>query len=137
MIVRHLFVPLTVAVFATSVIAALGQTPFPAPLPHGAVGTVNDPAFPPVRGSVGTPDDSAFPPVNGASARRTALPRQDSAFPPVNGTTPPTGAPASGSAAPVGNPGCIRIALSSSVTRRLWEALRVLAGSRRAPLIAW
>ena len=101
MIVRHLFVPLTFAVFATSVIAALGQTPFPAPLPHGAVGTVNDPAFPPVRGSVGTPDDSAFPPVNGASARRTALPRQDSAFPPVNGTTPPTGAPASGSAAPV------------------------------------
>jgi hypothetical protein len=104
-IVRRLIVPLTLAVFITSVTDTLGQTPFPAPLPHGATGTVNDPAFPPVRGSVGTPNDSPFPPVNGSSARSTAAPRQDSAFPPVNGTTSAkTGAPAafpSGSAAPV------------------------------------
>ncbi|MEH6949878.1 hypothetical protein V4R08_00745 [Nitrobacter sp. NHB1] len=105
MIVRRLIVPLILAVLATSVTDAIGQTPFPAPLPNGAVGTVKDPAFPPVRGSVGTPNDPAFPPVNGASARSTAAPRQDSAFPPVNGTTSAkAGAPAafpSGGAAPM------------------------------------
>ncbi|WP_442935674.1 hypothetical protein [Nitrobacter sp. NHB1] len=103
--VRRLIVPLILAVLATSVTDAIGQTPFPAPLPNGAVGTVKDPAFPPVRGSVGTPNDPAFPPVNGASARSTAAPRQDSAFPPVNGTTSAkAGAPAafpSGGAAPM------------------------------------
>ena len=105
MIVRRLIVPLTLAVFITSVTDTLSQTPFPAPLPHGATGTVNDPAFPPVRGSVDTPNDSPFPPVNGTSAPRTAAPRQDSAFPPVNGTTAAkVGAPAafpSGGAAPM------------------------------------
>lgn len=105
MIVQRLIVPLTLAVFAIGMTDVLGQTPFPAPLPNGAAGTVNDPAFPPVRGSVGTPDDSAFPPVNGTPARSTAAPRQDSAFPPVNGTTAAkVGAPAafpSGGAAPM------------------------------------
>jgi hypothetical protein len=96
---------MTLAVFAIAITDALGQTPFPAPLPNGATGTVNDPAFPPVRGAVGTPNDSAFPPVNGTSARSTAAPRQDSAFPPVNGTTSAkVGAPAafpSGGASPM------------------------------------
>jgi hypothetical protein len=105
-IVPRLIVPLTLVVFAIGASDALGQTPFPAPLPNSSAGTVNDPAFPPVRGSVGTPNDPAFPPVNGAPAHRTNAPRQDSAFPPVNGATSATiGAPAafpSGGAAPLG-----------------------------------
>jgi hypothetical protein len=100
-IVRHLIVPLTLAVFAISATEALSQTPFPAPLPNGTAGTANDPAFPPVRGSVGTPNDPAFPPVNGAPARSAASPRSDPAFPPVNGAAPATTAFPSGGAAPV------------------------------------
>lgn len=111
MIVRHLIVPLTLAVFAIGATDALGQTPFPAPLPNGKTGTVNDPAFPPVRGSVGTPNDPAFPPVNGAPAQRAAAPRHDSAFPPVNGTASANiGAPAafpSGGAAPLAGGGFV------------------------------
>jgi hypothetical protein len=88
-IVRRLIVPLTFAVFAIGIADAVGQTPFPAPLPNGATGTVNDPAF---------------PPVNGAGAQRTAAP-QDPAFPPVHGTSATIGAPPafpSGGAAPLG-----------------------------------
>lgn len=84
-----MIVPLTLAVFAIGPTGVLGQTSFPAPLPHSATGTVNDPAF---------------PPVNGAPAQRTAAP-QDSPFPPVNGTSATAGAPAafpSGGAAPLG-----------------------------------
>ncbi|WP_439922894.1 hypothetical protein [Nitrobacter sp. JJSN] len=104
MIAPRLIVPLTLAVLAIGATGALGQTPFPAPLPNSAAGTANDPAFPPVRGSVGTPNDPAFPPVNGTPAQRTAAP-QNSPFPPVNGASATTGAPAafpSGGSAPVG-----------------------------------
>jgi hypothetical protein len=89
-IILRMIVPLTLAVFAIGTTGALGQTPFPAPLPNSATGTANDPAF---------------PPVNGAPAQRAAAP-QDSPFPPVNGTSATTGAPSafpSGGAAPVGS----------------------------------
>ena len=79
MIAPRLIVPLTLAVLAIGATGALGQTPFPAPLPNSAAGTANDPAFPPVRGSVGTPNDPAYPPVNGTPAQRTAAP-QNSPF---------------------------------------------------------
>jgi hypothetical protein len=110
LVIARLIVPVTLAVFAIGVTDALGQTPFPAPLPNGKVGTVNDPAFPPVRGSVGTPNDPAFPPVNGVPAHRSIAPRQDSAFPPVNGTSAKVGAPAafpSGGAAPLAGGGFV------------------------------
>lgn len=90
MIILRMIVPLTLAVFAIGTTGALGQTPFPAPLPNSAAGTVNDPAF---------------PPVNGAPAQKAAAP-QDSPFPPVNGTSATAGAPASfpsAGAAPVGS----------------------------------
>jgi len=110
-IVRQLIVPLTLAVLAVGATDALGQTPFPAPLPNGKVGTVNDPAFPPVRGSVGTPNDPAFPPVNGTPARSIAAPRNDPAFPPVNGAASANvGAPAafpSSGAAPLAGGGFV------------------------------
>jgi hypothetical protein len=89
-IILRMIVPLTLAVFAIGTTGALGQTPFPAPLPNSAAGTVNDPAF---------------PPVNGAPAQKAAAP-QDSPFPPVNGTSATAGAPASfpsAGAAPVGS----------------------------------
>ena len=92
MIILRMIVSLTLAVFAIGTTAVLGQTPFPAPLPNGATGTVNDPAF---------------PPVNGAPAQMTAAPR-NSPFPPVNGTSATMGAPAafpSGGAAPLGGLG--------------------------------
>lgn len=90
MIILRMIVPLTLAVFAIGATGALGQTPFPAPLPNSSTGTVNDPAF---------------PPVNGAPTQNAAAP-QDSPFPPVNGTSATAGAPASfpsGGAAPVGS----------------------------------
>ena len=90
MIILRMIVPLTLAVFAIGTTGALGQTPFPAPLPNSSTGTVNDPAF---------------SPVNGAPAQKAAAP-QDSPFPPVNGTSATAGAPAafpSGGAAPVGS----------------------------------
>jgi hypothetical protein len=89
-IILRMIVPLTLAVFAIGTTGALGQTPFPAPLPNSAAGTVNDPAF---------------PPVNGAPAQKAPAP-QDSPFPPVNGTSATAGAPASfpsAGAAPVGS----------------------------------
>jgi hypothetical protein len=103
-IASRLIVPLTLAALAIGATGALGQTPFPAPLPNSAAGTANDPAFPPVRGSVDTPNDPAFPPVKGTAAQRSAAP-QSSPFPPVNGTTASVGAPAafpSGGSAPLG-----------------------------------
>ncbi|MDE1934879.1 hypothetical protein [Bradyrhizobium sp.] len=69
--IRQLIAPLAiVAVVTFHAGQASAQGAFPAPLP-GQVGTVNDPAFPPVNGAgrkVGTVNDPAFPPVNGAPA---------------------------------------------------------------------
>ncbi len=66
MIILRMIVPLTLAVFAIGTTGALGQTPFPAPLPNSATGTVNDPAFPPVNGApaqkAAAPQDSAVSP---------------------------------------------------------------------------
>jgi hypothetical protein len=75
-IIRHLIVPLTVAVFAFHAIEARAQSAFPAPLPGASAAPRNDPAFPPVNGAApsavigGAP--SAFPstgapPVGGFS----------------------------------------------------------------------
>ncbi len=105
MIIRRLIVPLTVALVTAHVPGfagrALAQGAFPAPLPNGAqaapapargaAGTVNDPAFPPVRGAAAT-NDPAFPPVNGSAPVRSSFP--------VNGAAPITGAGFGGPPAP-------------------------------------
>jgi hypothetical protein len=95
LIIRRLIVPLTVALFAAYAGQALAQGAFPAPLPNGAAapakaGTVNDPAFPPVRGT-GTVNDPAFPPVNGAAPTASSAAPIRSSFP-VNGAAPLAGA---------------------------------------------
>jgi hypothetical protein len=67
--IRQLIAPLVVAFVTFHAGQVWAQGTFPAPLP-GQVGTVNDPAFPPVNGTgrkVGTVNDPAFPPVNGAA----------------------------------------------------------------------
>ena len=88
--IRRLIV-LTVAVTALSAGQAAAQSAFPAPLP-GQVGTVNDPAFPPVNGARATPArapaSSPFPPVNGAPAANVGA--TPSAFP-SNGAAPIAG----------------------------------------------
>ncbi len=87
MIIRHLIVPLTLAVFAVHAVEVRAQGAFPAPLPGALAPPGGDPAFPPVNGAapaavIGGP--SAFP-TNGA--------------PPVSGgfsqPGPQAGAPAS------------------------------------------
>ena len=69
--IRQLIAPLAVvAVVTFHAEQVWAQGAFPAPLP-GQVGTVNDPAFPPVNGAAkraGTANDPAFPPVNGVPA---------------------------------------------------------------------
>ncbi|HET7889692.1 MAG TPA: hypothetical protein VFL62_25965 [Bradyrhizobium sp.] len=65
--IRRLIAPLLMAVVAFHAGQALAQGAFPAPLP-GKVGTVNDPAFPPVNGAA-PPPSGAFgnaPPPPGA-----------------------------------------------------------------------
>jgi hypothetical protein len=71
LIIRHLIVPLTVAVVTVHAGQAFAQGAFPAPLPSQAAPPRNDPAFPPVNGaaptaSVGAPPSGSFP-VNGAA----------------------------------------------------------------------
>ncbi|HVV42279.1 MAG TPA: hypothetical protein VHC94_14580 [Nitrobacter sp.] len=105
--IRRGVVPLAALALLACAAAAHAQGAFPAPLPNGATGTANDPAFPPVRGSVGTVNDPAFPPVRGGAPQRAAA---DPAFPPVNGAAPraSVGAPASfpaNGAAPVAGAG--------------------------------
>lgn len=108
MIVPRMIVPLTLAVFVIGTTGVLGQTPFPAPLPNGGIGTANDSPFPPVNGApaqkTAAPQDSPFPPVNGAPAQRAAAP-QASPFPPVNGSSATMRSPSafpSGGATPLG-----------------------------------
>src|SRR5258708_37878448 len=67
-IIRHLIVPLTLAVFAVHAVEVRAQGAFPAPLPGALAPPGGDPAFPPVNGAapaavIGGP--SAFP-TNGA-----------------------------------------------------------------------
>jgi hypothetical protein len=67
--IRHLIVPLTVAIIAVHATSTHAQQgAFPAPLP-GAAAPANDPAFPPVSG--GGRADPAFPPVNGGAPAPT------------------------------------------------------------------
>jgi len=65
LIIRHLIVPLALAVLTLSVGQAGAQGAFPAPLP-GQQMQPNDSAFPPVN--------SAFPPVNGAPRAAVGAP---------------------------------------------------------------
>ncbi len=97
MIVRRLIVPLAVALVAAHAGHALAQGAFPAPLPNAAAGTVNDPAFPPLRGSAPVvkgnapvANDPAFPPVNGSAPVASVTPPSNASFP-VNGAAPLAG----------------------------------------------
>ena len=81
MIIRSLFVPLTVAALMALAGQAVAQGAFPAPLPSGVAPAKSDSVFPAVNNSGVIKNDPAFPPVN-------AAPRTDSAFPPVNGAAP-------------------------------------------------
>ena len=89
MIIRHLIVPLTVAVVTIHAGQAGAQGGFPAPLP-GQV-QANDPAFPPVPGQA-RGGDPAFPPVNGAGPRAPLGAQPSSSSFPVNGAAPVEGA---------------------------------------------
>jgi hypothetical protein len=99
LIIRRFIVPLAVALFATHAGQALAQGTFPAPLPNAAAGTVNDPAFPPLRGSAPAArgnapspaaSDPAFPPVNGSAPVASVTPPSNASFP-VNGAAPLSG----------------------------------------------
>jgi hypothetical protein len=94
LIIRRLIVPLAVALVAGQ---ALAQGAFPAPLPNAAAGTVNDPAFPPLRGSAPVvrgnapiANDPAFPPVNGSAPVASITPPSNASFP-ANGAAPLAG----------------------------------------------
>jgi hypothetical protein len=68
LIIRHMIVPLTVAVVTLHAGQGLAQGAFPAPLP-GQAGPASDPAFPPVNGAApaaSMPAPGSFP-VNGAA----------------------------------------------------------------------
>ena len=79
MIIRHLIVPLTMALFAVQGSQAKAQGAFPAPLP-GAAAPANDPAFPPVDGMhprpmIGAPTafpSNGAPPVSGGFSQAPA-----------------------------------------------------------------
>ena len=89
--IRRLIVPLAAAVVAFHAGHVMAQAPFPAPLPgaSGKVGTVNDPAFPPVNGAARTssfgnaPAPASFPgagPGPAASSPFAAPPTQAGAI---------------------------------------------------------
>jgi hypothetical protein len=133
---QRLIVPLTLAVFAIGAPDALGQTPFPAPLPNGATGTVNDPAFPPVNGApaqrpAAPPQDSAFPPVNGAPSASVGAP---SAFP-SGGATPlgGFGAPRQQAGPPPGGADCMKEFMPLREAAEKRGKLIQAAGARHAP----
>jgi len=85
--IRHLIAPLAVAVMTFHAGQVLAQGAFPAPLPgQGKVGTVNDPAFPPVNGAA--PPSS----VSRAPAFGTA-PMPSSSFGAAPASFPAPGAP--------------------------------------------
>jgi hypothetical protein len=67
LIIRHLIVPLTVAVVTVHAGQGFAQGAFPAPLPGQAAPSGASP-FPPVNGA------SPFPPVNGAAPPRSSFP---------------------------------------------------------------
>jgi hypothetical protein len=63
--IRRLIAPCLMAVVTFHAGQALAQGAFPAPLP-GKIGTVNDPAFPPVNGAPAAPTLGSSPPAPGA-----------------------------------------------------------------------
>ncbi|QOG18339.1 MULTISPECIES: hypothetical protein [Bradyrhizobium] len=81
--IRHLMVPITVAMISLGAAGAYAQSAFPAPLPNQAASSS---AFPPVNGSaptasVGAAPQSSFPvngaaPIGGAGAFSAAPPTQ-------------------------------------------------------------
>jgi hypothetical protein len=83
LIIRHLILPLTVAVVVVHAGQVLAQGAFPAPLPGQAAAPANDPAFPPVNGaapsaSIGNSPSSfpvtGAPPLTGSSFERPPAP---------------------------------------------------------------
>lgn len=87
--IRHLMVPITVAMIAMSAGAACAQGAFPAPLPGQSAAS----PFPPVN------NGSAFPPVNGSAPTASVGTAPQSSFP-ANGAAPVGGGGGAFSAAP-------------------------------------
>lgn len=79
--IRHLMVPITVAIVTLGAAGASAQSAFPAPLPNQAASS------------------SAFPPVNGSAPTASVGVAPQSSFP-VNGAAPIGGAGAFGAAPP-------------------------------------
>ena len=88
MIIRHLIVPLTVALVTGHAGQGFAQSAFPAPLP-GQAAPSNASPFPPANGAAAPSNASPFPPVNGAAPAAAA--RAPSPFP-ATGAAPVTGA---------------------------------------------
>jgi hypothetical protein len=90
--IRQLIAPLAVAAVVTLHAGQVwAQGAFPAPLPSGSgkVGTVNDPAFPPVNGAAPAPSFGAAPPSPGFGAAPAAFPGASPfAAPPTQGGPP-------------------------------------------------
>jgi hypothetical protein len=118
-IIRHLIVPLTMAVLAVQATELRAQGAFPAPLP----GTMAPPAA----------ADPAFPPVNGAAPR--AMVSAPSAFPSA-GVAPMGGgfgAPPPQQAGPPGGDECMNGFLPLRKDAEKRGALIKAASERRAP----
>jgi hypothetical protein len=80
LLIRHLIVPLALAVVTLHAGQAFAQGAFPAPLPGQATAPRNDPAFPPVNGaapaaSLGAPASGSFPAAGAAPLTGTAFER--------------------------------------------------------------
>lgn len=71
--IRQFVVPLAVAVVTFHAGQALAQGAFPAPLP-GQVGTVNDPAFPPVNGAASSHAFGSAPPAGAFGSAPASFP---------------------------------------------------------------
>jgi len=77
--IRRLIVPIAAAIVAFQAGQVMAQGAFPAPLPGnpGKVGTVNDPAFPPVNGAAPAPAFGSAPapaPAFGSAPAPTSFP---------------------------------------------------------------
>jgi hypothetical protein len=81
LMIRHLIVPLTVAIVSLHAGQGFAQGAFPAPLP-GKAGTANDPAFPPVNGAASTPSFGAAP-ASSSFPSAGAMPVTSSPFAPA------------------------------------------------------
>jgi hypothetical protein len=99
LMIRQLIAPLAVAVVTFHAGQVLAQGAFPAPLP-GKVGTVNDPAFPPVNGAAPSNAFGNAPPSAPSNAFGNAPPARASF-----GNTPPAASfPGGGGGSPFAAP---------------------------------